>query len=85
MWEAWKISRKALRNRKRRVVSQLLPQTTPLALALLLLYLIFVIAIVSLANLFWQGEEAAAVFRLYYLRWSKLLRAGTFAAGSCTS
>ncbi len=83
VWEAWKISRKALRNRKRRVVSQLLRQTTPLALALLLLYLIFVIAIVSLANLFWQGEEAAAVFRLYYLRWSKLLRAGTFAAGSC--
>lgn len=81
--EAWRVSRQALRGRKLWVLGRLLRQMAPLALVLLLLYLLFVAAEVSLANLFWQDEEAVSVFRLYYLRWGKLLRAAAFSAGNC--
>lgn len=79
---AWQASRRALQGRKGQVLLQLLGQMAPLALVLLLLYLVFVAAVASSASLRWPEEEAAAVFRLWYLRWSKLLRTVAFSAGS---
>lgn len=81
--EAWKASRQALRGREGQVLRQLLGKMAPLALALLLVYLVFVVTVAGSASLRWPEEEAAAVFRLWYLRWSKLLRAVAFSLGSC--
>lgn len=79
---ACRASLRALKGRKIWALRQLLWALAPLALGLLLVYLAAVALTAGLSSLRWQQEEAAAVFCLSYLRWSRLARAGAFGAAA---